>query len=698
MPAHVTDRLNAARRRQFVGRERECGTLRAALLAPELPFQLLYIFGPGGIGKTTLLNEFAAICEEQEQSAIYLNCRAIEPAAESFLAALHSAMNLGATDSLYRVLGELGRHPALLLDTYENIYALDEWLRDQFLPELPENVLVVIAARDAPSPAWLADPGWQTLLRPYPLRNLTPDESRVFLARRNIPDEQHAPVLDFTHGHPLALSLVADLFAQRPDTRFRPESAPDTVKALLERLVSKVPSPAHRAALEVCGLVHVTTESLLSEILLMPNAHELFEWLRGLSFIETNPYGLAPHELAREILVGDLRWRNPDWYAELHKRIRNYYSKRVQQTRGGEQERVLADYIFLHRDNQVVRPYFDMLASKSLAGASTDAPRAGEMEDLIEIIAQNEGDESARIAASWLARQPQSVIVYRDREGKPSGLLTQIALEQATRADIDFDPGTRAVWTHLEKNAPLRAGERATIFRFWMARETHQNISPTQSLIFVNMVQHYLTTPGLAFTFIPTADPDFWAPVFGYADLARLRDADFRVGGITYGVYGHDWRKVPPMNWLNLLAEREIAFTPLPPQPPPVAETLVVLSQPEFFEAVRTALRDWAAADALRANPLIRSRLVFDRAGVGAHANERSAALKDLIKQSCESLQSTPRDAKLYRALFHTYLQPAPSQEQAAELMDVPFSTYRRHLKAGIARVSQNLWQMEIGR
>lgn len=698
MIARIADRLKSARRRQFVGRERERGMFRAALLAHELPFQLLYIYGPGGIGKTTLLTEYAALCEENNHTAIYLDCRALRPTAESFLAALRGAMSLGANDSPIRALSNLNGHPTLLLDTYENICAVDEWLRDQFLPELGDNVLVVIAARDAPSPAWLADPGWQTLIRSHPLRNLSPDESRAFLSRRNIPDEQHAHVLDFTHGHPLALSLVADLFAARPDTRFRPERAPDTVKLLLERLVSKVPSPAHRAALEVCGLVRVATESLLSETLSMPNAHELFEWLHGLSFIETDPHGLTPHDLAREILVADLRWRNPDWYAELHKRIRNYYSKRVQQTHATDQERVLADYIFLHRDNPVVRPYFDLLASKNSAGASTDLPRAGELEDLIEMVAKNEGDESARLAANWLASQPQGVVVYRDGEGKPSGLLVQIALERATRAEIDSDPGTRAAWEYLEKYAPLRAGERATMFRFWMARDSYQNVSSTQSVIFVNMVQHYLATPGLAFTILPCADPGFWEPVFGYADLQRLREADFAVSEKKFGVYGHDWRKVPPMNWLNLLAEREVAFTPLPTQPPSIVETLVVLSQPEFFEAIRAALRDWAAADELRDNPLLKSRLVVERAGVGSSVNDRIAALKDLVRQTCEGLQSTPRDAKLYRALFHTYLQPAPSQEQAAELMDLPFSTYRRHLKAGITRMAESLWQIEIGR
>lgn len=74
----------------------------------------------------------------------------------------------------------------------------------------------------------------------------------------------------------------------------------------------------------------------------------------------------------------------------------------------------------------------------------------------------------------------------------------------------------------------------------------------------------------------------------------------------------------------------------------------------------------------------------------------RLTALQTLVRQAAESLQSSPRDEKLYRAVYSTYLNPAATQEQAAELLDLPFSTYRRHLKAGATRIAGILWQREI--
>jgi hypothetical protein len=228
-----------------------------------------------------------------------------------------------------------------------------------------------------------------------------------------------------------------------------------------------------------------------------------------------------------------------------------------------------------------------------------------------------------------------------------------------------------------------------------MAGDTYQAVSSVQSLITVHATRHYLSTPGLAFTFIPCAQADFWAPAFAYADLVRIPDADFVVGGRGYGVYGHDWRVRPPMVWLELLAEQEIATAPQ--KQPAAIEPLMVLSQPEFAAAVREALRHFSRPQALGAKPLLQSRLVAERTGAGAGATEGIAALQNLLQEAATALQHSPREARFYRALYHMYLQPARTQERAAEAADVPFSTFRRHLATGVSRVAEILWKKELG-
>lgn len=72
MPLRLAGRLNTERRRRFVGRAAEQDLFLSALSADELPFNVLYIFGPGGVGKTTLLGEFAHVCGQAGARASYL--------------------------------------------------------------------------------------------------------------------------------------------------------------------------------------------------------------------------------------------------------------------------------------------------------------------------------------------------------------------------------------------------------------------------------------------------------------------------------------------------------------------------------------------------------------------------------------------------------------------------------------------------
>ena len=66
------------------------------------------------------------------------------------------------------------------------------------------------------------------------------------------------------------------------------------------------------------------------------------------------------------------------------------------------------------------------------------------------------------------------------------------------------------------------------------------------------------------------------------------------------------------------------------------------------------------------------------------------------MHEAVDALRADPRGEKLVRALDRTYLRPAPTQEAAAELLGLPFSTYRGHLTRGLERVVDWLWQREL--
>ncbi|HET9223548.1 MAG TPA: BTAD domain-containing putative transcriptional regulator [Roseiflexaceae bacterium] len=540
-------RLAAARRRSFVGRAEELAVFAAALRADAPPFAVLHIHGPGGVGKSALLAEFARLCDEAGVPAIALDGRNVPPTPDGFLDALRN--KAGAQD----LLAELPERHVLLVDTYEAIWALDSWMRDQFLPTIPERAMVVLAGRGQPAAGWRIDPGWQEMTHTIELSNLSEADAHDYLRRRDIPDEQRDAVLRFTRGYPLALSLATEVLLQRPGSSFEGTASSDIIRVLVGRFVAAAPSVAHRAALEACSQTRVMTEPLLAAMLDVPETHELFEWLRDRSFISTGPSGLLLHDLAREALAADLKWRNPPWHAELHHRARAFYMAEFERDSTQGQYSALLDLIFLH-DNPLLRAIFTW---NDIGGLVEDTPRVEDWPALLEIVRRHEGEESARIAERWFARHPASVTLYRDGGGTAVGFFACLRMQAPDSEMIEIDPCAALAWRYLSKQAPLEDGQFVGLFRYWMDRDAYQAISPAQGMIFVAATRFVLTTPGLAYSFHVFATPELWRPVIESTYIRYLDEGDFEIGGRRYGLFMHDWRSQPPRAWLEELAAHE---------------------------------------------------------------------------------------------------------------------------------------------
>ena len=464
--------------------------------------------------------------------------------------------------------------------------------------------------------------------------------------------------------------------------------------------MNEAPDPRHRLALEASAVVKFLTEPLLSKLLGQDNVHDLFLWLRNLSFMEAGPRGIFPHDLAREALTYDLRWRNPEKYRSIHSQARAFYNLRLQQASLKEQANILTDYIFLHRENAIVKPFFEQLRRQWKGSQSVTSIDLYSEEDRSAVLAmtqKNEGEAASEMLSFWLDRQPDRVLVYRGSSGDCKGFLLSLALDLISKDDLEFDPVVRRCWDYLQQESPLRAGETATLFRFWMDRDKHHAISRTQSQIFVQMVRHYIVTPGLAFSFLPIAYPDFFGMIFSYADLHRINDLDFSENGISFGIFTHDWRQRPPIAWLDVLGSREINAKPAKSLPEEHGTRVLVLSKGQFEKAIKEALRSFAKPHALKSNPLLQSRIIMDRLSNEFTNEKRIEILLAVIGESVEKMKNSTKGQKGWRAIDKTYLRPAPSQEIAAELLQLPYSTFRRHLKSGIDELSQILWEMEIG-
>jgi hypothetical protein len=685
----LAGRLAAARRRSFVGRGTELDLVRRALAADLPPFAVLHVHGPGGIGKTSLLRCFVDDAADAGWVPALLDGRSTRPDPSAFLLDLAVALGLPAHENPLPVL-QAGPPTLLVVDTYERLAPLDDWLRDQLLPELPSRSLVVLAGRTPPSPGWRGDPGWTSLLRVVALRNLAPVEAHALLAERGVAAGAWDAVLQLTGGHPLALSLMGDLVTQTGAVPSGLGDAPDVIEGMLERFLLDVPSPVHRDVLELAAHVRVTTPALLRAAVPDTDTDELFTWLRGLSFIDRVPGGVVPHDLARDVLELHHRWRDEDHYRDLHRRARTHSIDRIHRSDGLEQEHAVRDLIFLHRHQPVFAPFL------SWQDASAIVARGLSPVDVPEILAlteRHEGPSAAPIVRYWLDRQPESAIVFT-RPGQPgiSGFVVFLDLGEPTDEDLQADPVLASLWSWIRQHGPLRTGECWSLGRFWVFEAGPEGPTPEFDHLQMRSVIRWVTDPTLGWSVVVVSEPRLamFAPLFEYIDHPRADGAEVTLDGRVRAAFAHDWRVRPVDAWLDLMGEREVALD-LDLTAPPRQETLTVLSEPEFAAAVKTALRAVQRPGVLATNPLVRSRVVADRGGA-----DPGGALADLLVEAVDALRDGGTGDKHHRAVATTYFKGAPTQEAAAERLGLPFSTYRRHLTTGVDRVVRWLWDREV--
>jgi hypothetical protein len=689
-PGTLGQSLRRARRRRFVGRTSELELFGGALAAPEGSFRVLFLHGPGGVGKSALLGAFEDVAIENDATPIRLDGRNIEPSPAAVFDALCAALSCsdGPGGALAALAGQ--DRPVLFIDTYEVLAPLDGWVRERLLPQLPGDVLVVMAGRTPPSSRWTGDSAWRDLLRVVAVRNLRADVARAYLSVEGVPPALHGQLVAISHGHPLTLSLLVDAVARRgadavPDSLVE---VPDILRWALERVVDAVPSPRHRAALEVCAHARFTTEELLRAVLDETDVADLFDWLRVQGFVEENVRGLFPHDLVRDVLDADLRWRDGARYAELHRRVRGHLIERIR-TSGDEREkqRRTADAIFVSGAHPAIGAYWQW---SGLDEAYVDELQPADRRAVLDMTREHQGAEQARLAAHWMDRQPHAFRVFRGSGGELAGYAGYLALHEADPPDLARDPGARAMWAYAHSHGAPRPGEPVTAWRFFVDRVHYHDPSASRTLVAVWCVQEILARGRSSWDFIGVyEDPDAWALLFAYMDFARASEADFTVGGHRYAVFAHDWRRLGVEDWLELGTRFELGAAS---QPRAAAPPALVLAQPEFAAAVRDALRDLHSGDRLADNPLLRSQLVVGHRG----ARGGVETLRDLIGEAAEALRGDPRDERLFQVVDRTYLRPAATQERAAEALHMSFSTYRRHRDRAVERIVAHLWRREL--
>jgi hypothetical protein len=640
-------------RRELVGRDRELATGERALLAGE-PVAVLFVHGPGGIGKSALTAELGRRASASGRPVAALDARDAPPSP-------------GALEDALDGVPELDR-PMVLIDSFELIESSAAYLRRDMLPSLPEGSALCVAGRNPPGRGWF-EGGWADLVHEIRLGPLADDAAYELVAAYGISGEAATRIVAWARGHPLALRLAARLAGDGAEWLPGDEAAPEElIHALVRRLGETDVSAGHLPALGVAAIARSTTPALLAEALPEHDAAAEWEWLAGRSFVEPVGEGIALHALLRDSVRADLKRRDALLERNLKRRIADHVYAVAEST--GELNRVLDLSHLIENPGLRWGFFWETSASYYL-----DSPRPGDAGEIDRILDQPETQPIGGGKAAWEAsrpffeRMPELGVVAKDSSGQIVG-FTFVPTTAVDAPELERMPLVGPCLRHARQLEPR--GE--AVIMPYMCDLTGD---PTSGMIgmLANAALLRSSRSNPRYTYMTIDREIELGRVFAeMAGAVRVPEVDTEIDETWADGWLIDFGPGGFLANQRELVYRELNLDP-PPRPPERVASV-------YAEQVRDALRSLDRPAELAASPLAR----------GEGVEERAESVRALLATAVEAaFGSQPPERLLRDVIVRGYLDPAPSHEAAAEELFLSRSAYFRRLKQAVERVAEYL-------
>lgn len=539
----------------FVGRTDELKTLLSIL--DDGP-RILFLHGIAGIGKSTLLEKFSERARSRGAVVLRLNCQAIEPTERGFLNGLSVAIGgrISATKRAVERLKSLGDRVILSLDNYEVFRLMDTWLRQAFLPVLPDNVRVVFVGRDTPPLAWLISPGWQGLVGSIGLGPLGEPEAAELLLHSGAAAEDARQINRFAHGHPLALKLAARVgtHSGSTDDVMAAPGFQRVVEELTRLYLADVSDPLTKRALDAASVVRRVTLSLIQAMLPDAAPQDAFDRLQALPFVRSERDGLQLHDLVQQSIGSSLRAVDPNRYQEYRRSAWRQLSTESRRTGLQELWRYTADLLYLI-ENPVVREAFFPTGGQQYVvepAREQDGPA-------IQVLTRlHEPPRAAALIDEWWREVPQAFHVVRDPDGSVAGLYLMFDPSKISSAFLQRDPIVEQWSSHLRSD-PTPDNQRVLFIRRWLDRENGESPSRVQAACWLDIKRTYMEMrPHLRRVYISVRDLTPYGPVAQKMGFQPFPGDEVDIDGSKYRSAVLDFGPSSVDGWLAGLAAAEL--------------------------------------------------------------------------------------------------------------------------------------------
>lgn len=226
--------------------------------------------------------------------------------------------------------------PVLLLDTYEEIAELDDWVCQRLVPNLPGETRFVMLGRHQLTKTNIDWIDHQRILDARPLPELSEDEAKSYLRHHGLTDATalHA-VFGVTGGYPLLLVLARVLATESGGwatiDELRHDRDRETIaRGLLDRILREERAARIREVLETCSIAPWINPGIIGVLLDVPpsTALQLYTELAVHSLVSRHPHGVVLHDKIRELLQVRLRYAGEIQYKDRMTVLANHLAQR----------------------------------------------------------------------------------------------------------------------------------------------------------------------------------------------------------------------------------------------------------------------------------------------------------------------------------------------------------------------------------
>jgi hypothetical protein len=635
----------------FGGRQAELAAILGRLADPARLPGVMALTGPPGIGKTAVVYALVRACRDRAIDALILDSRDFPHT----LAGLRQAAGRLPAD----------RPSLLVFDTFEEMRDIEDLFWERFLPGVRGPVLVLLSGRYAPA-IGLRSTGWRRVVDELPLAPLSDDQSRRLLANLGVTSEAVlTAIVDRLGGNPLLLCVAAEVCRSGGADELTGIAVPGEIaRTLIARMGRELRRGDVRELLQAASLVRTFDEELLTAMT-GQCATDAFDALGDLSVVRIIPAGARVHDVVRQTLAAELRWRAPERYARLRRRAAEHLLGR----QASDVPRAVPELLHLVGESIGPRRFFAEADDRGVLLRAAHNEELAALERVCRDATHNFGWPAGQMLRELRADFPVAAewFVVASSDGTPVAYSYSFPLHRDTLTAaaagrpgyLDALPAAeRAAIEHACADAPA-----AFLIAGTVTLGSHRSAEPALRL--ATFTNRHVRCPGVSrsYLLLPRDSP-FAATAASLGMNRRITGIELPEGLadewiLEYGERGFaSWVQ----RWLNVSGPESV---------------LDHMPDDVLTGEIKLALEDLYRPASLAESPLVRLGCVDT-----ANASGLRALLLRLVDELRQAEPARDREAAALLAAY--YVKRVGSHEVIARRLGLPRTTFYRRLGHGL--------------